>query len=171
MRHPLFFSFILLLSCLLSVLLHAAGASATEWQTVYESDLTSGSAFRDGDFGAAAFFGFGSKGNTTNTLRIPGVPEPSGKGSLVTPGRWHNVTALREGGKLTLQVDGRTVVVGDDARGGYPGPYLGLFCKNEVVFRKVEVQRRDDSELRQYLSTDALRREADRGFREWPLRG
>ena len=221
MKHPIFSSFILLLSCLLSVSPRAAGASATEWQTVYEGDLTSGSAFndwipivgdwtltpeglkksgkatdgllmlrvpvvkgavrveyeakadsqpddlslylgiRDGDFGGAAFFGFGSRGNTTNTLRIPRVPEPSGKGSLVSPGRWHKVTALREGGKLTLQVDGNTLVVGDDARGGYPGPYLGLFCKNEGVFRKVKVQRRDDPELRQHPSADALRREAD----------
>ena len=162
-RHSI--AFILLWSCLLSVSPRAAGASATEWQTVYEGDQTSGSAFndwipiagdwtltpeglkksgkatdgllmlrvpvvkgavrveyeekadsqpddlslylgiRDGDFGAAAFFGFGSKGNTTNTLRVPGMPESAGKGSLVTPGRWHKVTALREGGKLTLQAD------------------------------------------------------------------
>ena len=220
MKHPIFV-FILLLSFLLSVSPRDAGASATEWQTVYEGDLTSGSAFndwipivgewtltteglkksgkatdgllmlrvpvvkgalrieyearadsqpddlslylgiKDMDFSGAAFFGFGSKGNTTNTLRVPGVPEAQGKGSLVSPGRWHKVTVLREGGKLTLQVDGKTVVIGDDTRSGYPGPYLGLVCRNEGVFRKVKVQRRDDPELRRHLGTDALRRESD----------
>jgi hypothetical protein len=124
-------------------------------------DLSLYLGMKDVAFGSEVFVGFGSKGNTTNTLRVPGVPEPLSKGSLVSPGRWHKVTALREGGQLTLQVDGQTVAVGDDSRSGYPGPYLGLFCKNEGVFRKVKVQRRDDPELRQHLSTDALRRESD----------
>lgn len=116
---------------------------------------------RNMDFGESAFFGFGSQDNTTNILRVPGAPQVVGKGPLVKPGHWHHVTVLRDGGKLTLQVDGQTVVVGDDARGGYPGPYLGLFCKNEGVFRKVKVQRREDAALRQHLSPEALRREAD----------
>lgn len=119
---------------------------------------------RDMDYGGAAFLGFGSQENTTNTLRVPGAPPVAGKGPLVKPGQWHRITVLREGGKLSLQVDGSSVAVAEDNRGGYPGPYLGLFCKNEGVFRNVKVQRRDDPELRQSLSSEAVQREA--GFTE-----
>jgi len=112
------------------------------------------------DVSGATFFGFGSQGNTTSILRIPGMPETSHKSSLVSPGRWHQVKALREGGKLSLQVDGTTLITSDDARGGYSGPYIGLYCRNEGVFRNVKVQRRVDPELGLYLSPEASQRES-----------
>ena len=124
-------------------------------------DLSLHLGMKDLDFSAAAFFGFGSQDNTTNILRVPGMPSTAGKGPLVTPGQWHRVSVLREGGRLALQVDGATVAAGEDARGGYPGPYIGLHCTQEGVFRKVKVQRRTDPELRQHLDASAVRREAD----------
>jgi len=216
---------ILLLPCFLQVTLHAKGASATEWQTVYESDLTSGEVFNDwipvqGDWAltpeglkksgmavegllmlrvpvvkgavrvefeakadaqpddlslylgmkeldssGAAFFGFASKSNTTHILRIPGRPPNSpSTNSLAVAGQWHKITVLREGGRLSLQVDRKTVAAGDDVRSGYPGPFMAFSSKNEGVFRKVKVHRRADSELRQHLSPEAVQREA--GFPE-----
>jgi len=52
------------------------------------------------------------------------------------------------------------VAAGDDSRAGYPGPYIGLYCRNEGVFRPVKVQRRADADLRRYLSPEAAERES-----------
>ncbi len=123
-------------------------------------DLSLQLGIKDAAPSAAAFLGFGFQDNTTNTIRIPGMPPAGGKGPFVSPGKWHHVTVLREGGQLALQVDGTTVVSVEDARGGYPGPYIGLSCGKEGVFRSVRVQRRTDPELREYLSTEAAQRES-----------
>lgn len=196
-------------------------AHAEDWQTIYESDLNSGSAFNDWipvqgawsltsegmkksgmatdgllmlrvpvvkdavrveyevksdaqpdelgiylgmkdiDHSGASMFGFASNNNTQNVLRIPGRPPiSSNKQPLAQAGRWHEITVTREAGSLSFQVDSVMVAKGEDVSGGYPGPYLGLSCRNEAIFRNVRVYRRSDPELLKYLSPEAAQREA-----------
>jgi len=123
-------------------------------------DLSLHLGLRDLDVGGCAVFGFGVRAKATNTIQVPGMPQTTAKGPGASPGQWHKVTVLREGGRLTLEADGVTFASVDDVRGGYPGPYIGLSCGREGVFRRVTVRRRSDPELRAHLSPEAMERES-----------
>ena len=102
---------------------------------------------KDGEFNGSAFFGLGTDEKQATVIGVPGLPPVYTTSAVVVAGQWYKVTALREGGRLTLKVNGTTVATGDDSRSGYPGPYVGLFCRNEGGFRNVKIQRHTDTDL------------------------
>lgn len=115
---------------------------------------------KDGEFNGAAYFGLGTDEKQATVIRVPGLPPVYTTGAAVVAGQWYKVTVLREGGLLTLQVNGKTVATGNDTRYGYQGPYIGLYCPNEGIFRNVKVQQSTDSGLQRFLSREAALRES-----------
>lgn len=120
---------------------------------------------RGADTSGAAFLGLAPGRDGGAVLRMPGRPASMARVEAhAGPGTWRKVTVLREGGRVSMLLDGLRVAEVDDLRGGYEGPHVGLQCRNDVVYRRVAIQRRADPTLARVLSPEALRRE--QGFPE-----
>ncbi len=124
-------------------------------------DLSLFFGMQDGNFASACFFGFGTSDNTTNVLRYPFLPKVHGAAPLITPGKWHQVVILREGGQLSMDVDGVRAVSRSEDSGGFPGPFIALYCWQEGVFRRITIEQRPDPVLNSLLTSKAVKREAD----------
>ncbi len=139
------------------------GAVRIEYEARADADPGDLSLFfgmKNATLGSAAYFGFGSKDNSTNLIRVPYNPEVIGSGPCIATGRWHKVSILRQGGRLEMGVDGKIVAACEDYSAGYPGPYIGLYCWNEGIFRRVKIERRADPGLEAIFTEKALAREA-----------
>ncbi len=113
----------------------------------------------NGEMADAAFFAFGSAGNTANLIRVPHLPAATTSAPPIVPGQWHTVTVVRAEGRLTLAVDGSKVIEAADTPAGYAGAYIGLYAWNAGEFRHLRVEQRPDSRLKTFLKPAALARE------------
>jgi sialidase-1 len=123
------------------------------------ADLSLFFGLQAGSLDQAAFFGFGSKGNTRNTIRVPDSKDASAQEPVVKAGQWHTVTVIREAGRLKLLIDGKLSVETEDTPQGFAGPYIGFYTWNESVFRSLTVYTRSDKTLEQFLTPAAAGRE------------
>ena len=103
-----------------------------------------------GEFERAAFFGFGSSANTKNKIIFNAHELAKTKKSLIKKGTWHEITAVREKGKLSLTIDGKLVLTADDDPYGMGGPYIGLYAWFPATFKSIRVWRRADKVLRKF---------------------
>ena len=98
-----------------------------------------------------AFFGAGSRGNQCCKILFAHEERAVVAAELLKPDTWHTITATREGGRLTLAVDGKQVLTAADNPHGLIGSFLALYAWNPATFRSIKVWRRDDPELEKFL--------------------
>lgn len=96
-----------------------------------------------GSLTGAAFCGFASRGNTASVIAVSGKALASTSDGLLAPGQWHRLAVTRDGGRLTLEVDGRCVLEAAEPPGGLAGAQIAFYFWNGGTVRLVRVLQRD----------------------------
>jgi len=96
---------------------------------------------------------FGGWGNKKNELRVPGMEAKFLPESLIEKGRTHHVTVVREARRVSLSVDGKTLLEGPEPLLGLVGRHIGFYCWHMGTFKSLRVFSRDDPVLERHLAT------------------
>ncbi|MCE9616039.1 MAG: right-handed parallel beta-helix repeat-containing protein [Lentisphaerae bacterium] len=122
----------------------AAGAVRVEFEAKSDEpgDLSLILGTERGTLANALFCGFGSRGNTASVLSVSKQELASAKDGVLVPGHWHRLAVTREGGRATLEVDGRRILDAPEPAAGLAGAQIAFYFWNSGVVRSVRVLQR-----------------------------